>query len=480
VTLIGGAGAEALPMEGVLPPELEGTLFRVGPGGGVDDRAGLPAHGESDVREVATLVEEAEPVRTVEGARVVAGAVYAVELREGRAVSYLRRETEADAGVLWHAGSLLALPERGIPLQFSRFLEVEAFSGRLSVPISSHLRSIASDGSRVLFTVESGGGVENEGVFLRVGEWDAKGALQTAQSVPLERETWQHDIGVTAEHILFIESPTARLTTGDGAFEPVPFGWIPGSEGWLGVVTRHGDGSDVRWFSLDPCLVTHVLGAWQEGGAGQSGDESPIVMYVCRYDAPEEGQPIDLEASVVGPAGIGLSAVGGSLGVLERWRIAGGRLERVQLDDRFMEYPRLDPLCEASAFRYGYAVEMGGLESGMHNVIAPDAAAEGSSTVGPVGLLKYDMQRGAVAGWRPPEGRRPTEPLFARATDGHGDDEGWLLTLVDDEERGGSDLYVLDASTLGSRRQRPEAVIHLPDRLPLRSHSEWVPAARYR
>jgi hypothetical protein len=37
---------------------------------------------------------------------------------------------------------------------------------------------------------------------------------------------------------------------------------------------------------------------------------------------------------------------------------------------------------------------------------------------------------------------------------------------------------VLDASSLG--RSRPEAVIHLPVRLPVRSHGEWVAADRYR
>ena len=78
----------------------------------------------------------------------------------------------------------------------------------------------------------------------------------------------------------------------------------------------------------------------------------------------------------------------------------------------------------------------------------------------------------------PGSGRTPSEPLFVRAVDGHGDDEGWLLSVVDDANRGASDLYVLDASSLGGGS--PEAVIHLPVRLPVRSHGEWVPADRYR
>ena len=84
------------------------------------------------------------------------GALHAVELRDGRAVSYIRRESEADAGVFWHAGSVLALPEAGLPSQYSRFLEPEEFAGGLTVPIASHVHRLASDGGRVLFGVDAG------------------------------------------------------------------------------------------------------------------------------------------------------------------------------------------------------------------------------------------------------------------------------------------------------------------------------------
>ncbi len=148
----------------------------------------------------------------------------------------------------------------------------------------------------------------------------------------------------------------------------VPFGWVPGAEGWVGVVPRDGDGSSVRWFRVDPCLVTHVLGAWDEGRGGErgrdgrrggaSGDPPDMSLFVCRYEVPEAGQPVDLAASVVGPAGLGRTPIGGGLAVLERWRLVGDRLERTQLDDRRVEYPRMDPTLEGQPFRFGYAVEL--------------------------------------------------------------------------------------------------------------------------
>ena len=103
-----------------------------------------------------------------------------------------------------------------------------------------------------------------------------------AQSVGLERATWQHDIGVTATAGGVIESPTEPL--GAGEDEVVAFRWVPGAEGWVGVV-RRVDGTvedaGVEWFKVDPCLVTHVLGAYDEGDG--------LVLYVCCYPAPEKG-----------------------------------------------------------------------------------------------------------------------------------------------------------------------------------------------
>jgi carotenoid cleavage dioxygenase len=150
----------------------------------------------------------------------------------------------------------------------------------------------------------------------------------------------------------------------------------------------------------------------------------------------------------------------------------GEHLERTQVEDRTVEYPRVDPLCAGARFRHGYCLEM---------AWEPDAAAsplDGSPRIGPLGILKFDLERQVSASWQPGPGRRASEPLFVRALDGHGDDEGWLLTVVSDANRDASDLYVLDASALG--RRKPEAVIHLPQLLPFRSHGEWVPADQYR
>ncbi len=485
-----------LPIDGVLPPDLQGTLIRIGPGfggggPGGTSRAGGSDGGGSDGDDSGG----GSGGGGVGGGGVggggsddpFAGALHAIELRDGAAVSYVTAPSSANANVFWQAGKVLALAESGLPQQFSRLLQPEEFDGGLRVPIASHVHRDAVTGGRILFGLEQG--TEIAAPFLRVGEWDAAGALTHQLEVQLERATWQHDLGVTARHIAFIESPTefAEFFIEEGSEElyrpAVPYRWTPGAEGWIGVLDRDGDGSDVRWVRVDPCLVTHVLHAYDEddrssGGrsAGGSGDRSgagtgsggSVVLYVCRYDVPEKGQPVDLDRPIVDPAGIGMSLIAGGLPVLERWRITGDKLERTQMDDRLVEYVTSDPLCEGGPFRYGYGVEL---------AINWDRSVD--HEVDHIGLLRFDVARDEVTAWNPGQYKTASEPLFVRASDGRSDDEGWLLTVVYDATRGASDLYVLDASSLG---RRPQAIIHLPDEvaLPFRSHGTWISADRYR
>ena len=284
-------------MSGSLPPDLQGTLFRVGPAW----PWGVPWSGAAGAGDAGDTDEGDDG----EGGGGVAGALHAVEIRDGQAVWYQRQESEADAGVFWHAGSVLALPETGIPSQYSRFLEPEEFAGGLTVPIASHVHRQAADGGRVLFGVddgsdEDGDGVEDgEGIFLRIGEWDAVGALRSAQSVELERSTWQHDIGVTAGHVVFIESPTARLTTSPGRAARRALRMGARGRG-LGGCGGSGDGGGsaaegavaVRWIRLDPCLVTHVLGAYDEPDGAIVVSTSAVTAYPKRDKPSTSPSPL--------------------------------------------------------------------------------------------------------------------------------------------------------------------------------------------
>ena len=89
--------------------------------------------------------------------------------------------------------------------------------------------------------------------------------------------------------------------------------------------------------------------------------------------------------------GIGLTTIGGSLGVLERWRIVGTDIERTVVDERYVEYPRIDPACEgelrsatATPWRWPGAIARDGGRG-------PRPRAARAGTRAPVGLLKFDL-----------------------------------------------------------------------------------------
>ena len=381
-------------------------------------------------------------------------------------MSYRTGASTADANVFWHAGSVLALAESGLPQRFSRDLEPEEFDGGLSRPVASHVHLDPATGARVLFGVEPGDEAVAPGPAPRgVGRGGGAGPVSRrgprAGHLAARHRRDRPPCGLHGVPHRFVMARTR------GRRVAVPYRWTPGAEGWIGVVDRTGDGTAVRWIRQDPCLVTHVFGAYDEEGGGGHGGTGGLVGLAGRgpvgpscstsfaIRCPSRASPSTCDSSVVGPAGVGESLIGGGLGVLERWRIEGTTCEQVQVDDRVVEYVQADPSVRRRPFRYGYGVEVAPAAAGLE-------LGQATSTIS--ALLQFDVARDEVRSWRPGEYRVASEPLFVRAADGEGDDEGWLLTVVHDATRGASDVYVLDASSFG--RRAPQAVIHLPAACP--------------
>ena len=242
-----------------------------------------------------------------------AGALHAVELRDGKAVSYLRRESEADAGVFWHAGSVLALPEAGLPSRYSRFLEPEEFAGGAD---RADRVARASGGGRRRPGAVRGRRRRRRRMRRRSGTERAGGDLAAHRRVGRRRRRcaapsrWSSSgrPGSTTSASRRIMSSSSsrrrRRLAGGRRASAVPFGWVPGCRGldrrrparwrrrwrWRSVA--------VRWFRLDPCLVTHVLGAYGGGrrrGGGGDGDADRAVRVPLRgARGGPAGRPVGL------------------------------------------------------------------------------------------------------------------------------------------------------------------------------------------
>jgi len=65
-----------------------------------------------------------------------------------------------------------------------------------------------------------------------------------------------------------------------------------------------------------------------------------------------------------------------------------------------------------------------------------------------------------------------SEAVFVPSGPEAGEDDGWVLAVVYDPDRDTSDLLVLNA---GDFTGEPQAIVHLPQRVPFGFHGNWVP-----
>lgn len=211
-----------------------------------------------------------------------------------------------------------------------------------------------------------------------------------------------------------------------------PYRWDDSYGARLGVLRRDDPFGELRWFDIDPCYAFHLANAYDVTPSGGNS----IVLQVIRY--PElwrDDSAFDTVAS------------------LWRWTIdlRGGTVAETQLDDRGVEFPRIDDRQSGRPARYAVAV--------------------GTNT-----LVRYDFDRGTAD-----EHRFGTTDLRGSADEavfvparGHSHDElaGWYLCYVYDPSRDGSDLVVIDASDFGGE---PVARVRMPRRVPHGFHGNWIP-----
>jgi carotenoid cleavage dioxygenase len=142
---------------------------------------------------------------------------------------------------------------------------------------------------------------------------------------------------------------------------------------------------------------------------------------------------------------------------LHRWTfdLAAGHVSEDTLDDRSVEFPRINERHTGRRHNLSYAI--GGEVT--------EAAVEFGS------IVKHDNRTGRSAVLEMEHGRVPSEAIFVPAANAVNEDDGWLLSFVYEPRRDASDLVIVDASRLAV-----QAVIELPARVPFGFHGTWVDA----
>ena len=414
-----------LPVEGAIPAELDGWYLRNGP----------------------------NPRQATAHWFVGDGMIHGVRIEDGRAAWYRNRwvrtdsfdddfplynadgtrnlrASRANTHVVNHAGKTLALVESSLPYEISNDLQTLGaydFGGKLVDSMTAHPKICPTTGEMHFFGY---GNLFTPHVTYHRA--DADGELTINRPLDVPALTMMHDFALTAEHVVFMDLPIVFNLDikGDG---DMPYRWDDDYGARLGVLRRDDPCGAVRWFDIEPCYVFHVANAYDR----ISSDGNSIVLQAVRY--PELWR---------GTGGFDTD------GVLWSWTLdlASGRVTERQMDDRAVEFPRIDDRLTSLPARYAVSVGDGR-------------------------LVRYDLNSGAAVehafGTAESPGG-PGEAVFVPSTSGPADESsGWYIAYVYDPARDGSDLVILDAADFAAR---PVARIKLPHRVPYGFHGNWISA----
>jgi all-trans-8'-apo-beta-carotenal 15,15'-oxygenase len=460
---------EPLSVNGELPATVDGLLFRNGPGR--FERGGRrylhPFDGDGHVTKLDIRNGQVRYTN-----RFVRTREYLDEERTGRMrhrafgtnlpggvfgnFFQMRFKNAANTSVRWHAGRLLALWEGGPPHRLHpeslATLGEEDFGGRLENPFGGMSRRLApllpfsahphiDDASGELHNFGLVSGSPNRLMLYRIGP---DGVMDPPREHGLARFSFVHDFAVTNRWLCFLlpyadfDVPKAvfGLKTAVGSLRiaterPMQVLLLPREPGAERPVIMEGP----------PGFVFHVAQAFEDDGR--------LVLDVIRYGMyPDFDEFEDLFRQP--PDG------------------AMPRLERLVLDParRRCERTSLGGDVNRHGFELPIAAPapLGAWRRILYGVGAPPARRSPYLT----SIQRLDTESGALIA-RDFGLDLTGEPMLVP---GHGDDEGWLLSLVFRADQGRTDLVVLRAADLSIQATAP-----LPHPVPIGFHGCWVPRA---
>lgn len=481
--------AENLPMEGFLPPSLDGEFVRNGPNPQFQptgpyhwfDGDGM-LHGvriqEGGVMYVNKFIqslrfqEEGRAGRSLslslgslanpfdlfcflfgKGLQVVGSRFFGVEKPMGKG--------SGNTAVAYHDGRLLALVENDAPhhisLPYLETVGLHDYKGRLRHPFTAHPKVDPVTGELFFF------GYQFQKPYVTYSSVSANGELRSSIPINLPTPVMMHDFAITENYSILMDLPLtfdfSRVIHGKPAimFEPEKtsrFGIFPRQ------LRRE---EEIRWFETQSCYMFHTANAWEEG------DE--VVLIGCRstgvltelFESVKSSSSTPVERLVRPDTQIGNP-------YLYQWRFnmtTGLVVERFLDQEDAVEFPMVNKEFLGRRSRYVY---LGKLEDNAKSGNLPNFE----------GVIKHDLRMGTKKVLLYGEGMYGGECVFVPkdadtpvlGLDKQDDeDEGYLMTFVFDQKTQSSEFWVIDAKKMSFP---PLARVKLPRRVPFGFHGTWV------
>jgi len=460
---------EESEIEGQIPPELEGTLFRNGPG--LLDIGGTPIRhpfdgdgmicgisfqeGRAFVRN--RFVRTEAFVEEQEAGKILYRGVFGTQKPGGwlQNIFDFRTKNIANTNVIYWGGKLLALWEAASPYRLDpKTLEThglddlngilepgEAFAAHPWVDPNCEM-----DGGEpclVNFALKPG-----LSTTLRIYEIAPNGELRRKHDHSVPGFAFIHDFAITPNYCLFFQNPVQ--------FNPIPFAlglkgaaecikFQPEQPTRAIIIPRKPPFTGVKTIEMPSGFVFH------HGNAFEIEDGRVCVDSIAYADFPAVDDDIsykDVDFDALAPG--------------QLWRFTfdlnQNTAESQLIEPRCCEFPTLHPDRVGRDYRYLF---MG--------------AAHNETGNAPLqGILKFDHETQERQFWTAaPEGY-VSEPIFVPKSQGESEDAGWLLTLVYNSQHHRSDLVILDGEDLN---RGAIARLHLRYHIPYGLHGSWTDKA---
>ena len=459
-------------IEGKIPNGLKGTLYRNGPG-----RFERDGYRKSNILDGDGMVQA---FRIIDGKvdyrnRFIRTSKW---LEEEAAEKYLYRTwtTRRPGGSFRNAfmqgklgnqagvtvkvinGRLFAFDESNLPYELDpRTLETlkqdidfGVHFENVNTLFAAHSKVDPVTGEWIQFGLENG---PKSSIQLSVFDQNLKASRSRRYTLPIG--TYMHDFFITKNHIMFNLQPAVMN----------PFGFIAGLEsfaeslrwkqdqGSIFMVVDRGLKKEPRFFNTNSVFMWHSLNAFD------SGDE--IIAYFSGYDNPdhfigEHAQTYAIMSENAHPSTMPEPAYPGSIRQVRiNMKTNSIQSEFIANDpDLSYEFPVMDDRRLSSKHNIGYFAR-GRVNGAFHHEIA-----------------RIDLDTGATKSFDFGKHSYVGEPIFAARNTTI--DEGWLLSLVYDEQADKSYVAILDTKSI---TDGPVAKIHLDHHSPMSFHGTWEPSS---
>ena len=429
----GAEGAWSLTdIEGEVPKDLDGTLYRIAPGQSENHGVVLQHLFDGDAFLSGFTFREGQmsltsrflntPARAEE---LAAGKMLYAEFGtapppNGSSKSDFRGKNQPNVNVVHHDGRLLALSEGGHPTAIDpgtfEYQGLWDFHGSLPsyVPFTAHPKVDPETGEAFGFGVMQG-----PGMTLNVYRMEPDGKLEQLHSVPQDGYYMIHDMLLSKEHFVFIIPPVkfdlAELFQGLGSPADA-LNYFENEPTRILVLRRDGTGEPIT-VEQPANMVFHNGNAWEEDGK----------LVIDTILSPH-GDVLELLHSFAKDKLV-LPEADQQLTRIEIDLAKGELLGRnVFAEDQ--EFPRYDIRSTGTDARYLYTV---------------GSAIEDDPIVGTY-LARHDLHQGTSKRLDAEPGRALGETVFVQKPGGEND--GWLLVQGYDAGRDENYLEILDAETL--------------------------------